>query len=241
MSGQEQRHLDPEQLVAFEEGRVDDEVRARIEAHLERCGRCAAERALAREYLSVPEDARLPGDESETLEAAFRARLAANSPIPRPVTSLSSARPESSSPSARPVRTTRSRSSSRRWGVAALVAAGLALIILGRGFLATGPSPEEGGDTLRASQTADWAQALEIEALEDGARRIGWPAVDGVAEYRVYLLDDAGQAREEWTTGVAELRIEPAQLPSDVEYLFVRVEYTRADGEIQRSATRTVP
>ncbi len=232
MSARADAHFDAEHLMEFEAGCLDASAQAGVQVHLEVCGRCSAELALVKRYLSVPENASLDEGRSDTLRELFHARLTAQD--------YGNRLPEERAIPHSRVRVSRS---TRGWRAAALIAASVALLVVAASLFRYGPLFSTGDSQLRALGDAEWAQELRVAELEDGRLELDWPHVEGTEEYRVLLLDMNGETVHETVSLRPPLRLEPSTLsrfPAAGSY-FAVVEFTWPTGEVQRSVPRALP
>jgi hypothetical protein len=218
-------HIDPELLLRYEEDQLDVAQRSVVEAHVDACGVCRAELALAREYASHPVGATL-GNRSDVLKESFRRRLDVHlgpSPAARPVPRVSAPR--------------------RRPGLLSLglLAASAALIALGV-YQMQKPSPiSDLGRTLR-SQNRENRLTLDVERLDDGWQlhaRMDEPLEDRRV---IVVTADGEMALEELMTGdrFSFTRADLGKFAS-AEALFVQIVATDAVGNPVRSRPERLP
>jgi hypothetical protein len=140
-------HLDPEVLMRCADGRLAEADRRVVEEHVESCGICQAELALAREAASCPVGADL-GSRSASLRRSFSRRLDL----------ALGARSDVGAPRVRPPRRR------WRWLGGGLLAASVAILAVGVHQMESRPAPKDLGRTMRTRSQGD---ALTLEIVSD--------------------------------------------------------------------------
>ncbi len=213
-------HIDPQRLIDYEFERLDAEMRAQVDQHLEGCGACRAEKALAREYASTPINANL-GDRSQRMTASFEQQVATTAGA-RPV---SRGGPKATPRSPRPTR-------SQKWATGLLVA-GLALITVGVLQMQRNQTPSNLGQTLRSDPSGK-AVELDVTSTDEGWT-LRWQA-DDVRYSSIVVTTSKGKVAFESTDAVSPLRLSREDLgASDNDLLFVQLITADALGREERS------
>jgi len=210
MAHEELKHIDPPELSDLLAGETSEAREGEIRRHLEACGVCQAELALAESFHEQANVAHL----DPAIEARLEAGLAAAHSRTRAWLIISGRSP---------------------WVSAGLLAASLALVLLGFNTLRE-PSLRQGpSGAIRGVQpAAEWD--FHLSETGSGRINIAWPAVDGAREYEIRLQSTAGKVLWSRRVVVSSDDITLATLPAAVRsesFLFVTVVARMADGTKQ--------
>ena len=218
MARSDSNHIDPADLSDLLAGRVGEAREREFRQHLQVCGVCQAELALAESFHQQATDTPLAPEMTARLEAGF----AASRPRTLDWRIISGRRP---------------------WVRAALLAASLACVWLGINALNT-PSLRQGpsGDMRAARPAAAWD--LQLSEPESGRIEVEWPTVDGAREYEIRLQSTSGETLWSRRVVAAPYEITFATLPAAVRserFLFVTVVALMTDGTHQATQPQPLP
>jgi hypothetical protein len=218
MTSAEFQHIEPAELYDFLAGQTSAAREREIRQHLDVCGICQAELALAESFRDQATDT--------SMDPAIAARLEAG---------LTGAR----------LRKFGWRVISQRstWVRTGLLAASLACALLGIHAL-RGPALRQGqsGDMRAAQPDSVWD--LQLNESETGYLRVAWPAVTGASEYEIHLQSSVGEILWSRRTMTSPATITIATLPTAVRaepFLFVSVAALMADSTLQSTRPHPLP
>lgn len=225
MSSDTNTHVDPGELILFCQGSLVEEKARMIRAHLESCGACRAEMALAQSFQR--EEGKLPLDSS--IEARLRPAVTANGVVNSEGGTVS--------------RVPRMERSSLRWTRRALLAAAvLVLMFAARDLIDRPDQPRPIGELRAPSEDPVWDFRL-AEAV-GGELVLNWPVVEGARSYELRVLSSAGSllwSRQE--TGLSA-NLTRSELPSALlaeRVLFLRIAALLEDGRVIQTRPRPLP
>jgi hypothetical protein len=221
-------HVDAGWFLAYVEGRLEAKQAKQVEGHVERCGPCRAELALARRYAETPVGASVEG-RSADLKSAFAMR--AQERLDGAVRTEPRAR-------------SRRRSPLPPWISRGLLAASVAII--GFGIYQMGdsmrPSREELGRQIRA-EAPDEALTLTVREVPHGRFELQWkvPAEARDLELRV-IASDGSLLLERSVEGDA-ITLDSSEFASGAESAGILVQLLAKGpaGESLRSVPQALP
>jgi hypothetical protein len=222
MVREELNHIDPAELADILAGQVNETREREIRQHLEKCGVCQAELALAESFHAQATDTPLAPAIAARIEAGLEARLAPDRPR------AFGWRVISGQPT---------------WVRAGLLAASLVCVVLGINALRETSLRQGQSGEMRAPQTAaEWD--LQLSEAEPGRVNVTWPVVDEAREYEIRFQSTTGQTLWARRVEAPPHEIRFAALPDTVRserFLFVTVAALMADGTQQTTRPHALP
>jgi hypothetical protein len=250
------KHLDPATLLDYHERRLSAQEAEEVRAHVEACGVCRAELAMARSFAEVA-----PGETSAAGKERHRAALLervggegrdASVPAEPPAVREGEAVPAPAARAAtgeRPAARKRADVADVRrhpaWGAwlpRGLLAAAVAFLAMaGWQWLHRVPTPEPGGATRAAPSENRWD--MIVWDPTETAWPLEWSPVPGAASYVVRVQTEAGEVVAEVpasATGV-ELRFDAVPEERRGEALYAVAVAVGIDGPVISTRPRFLP
>ncbi len=222
-------HVDPALFLAYCEGELDASERDALETHIEHCGACRAELALAREVSSVPVGSSL-GKHSKDLRSSFAVRL-------RDRLDTEAESKPASSENIVPLKPRRSF-----WLAGGLLAASLAVFAIGI-YQLRGPSaPTDLGHTVRAGST-EVPVSLKVRQTAPDTWELDCQIDPSLKEPTVVITTSGGKIALERKLSGPHLSLTRADLgaQSSTTVLFAQIVAVDALGNQVRSKPERLP
>lgn len=222
------RHLTPEELAEFIDDRLDSRMTVMARLHIQACGDCRAELALARSFQEQA-DVVLPPEVDARIKATLEARS-------------QGAATGDHDEQIRP-RRGRILPFDLTWARAGLLAASVVFAVLGLRGVADRPTTLSPGGEMR-SAGVDSVWEIDLSETAAGVIRASWGPQEGAEGYQLEIRSASGEVL--WSHEVdgssAEIRFDQlaAEL-QDQRALFVSVRARLSDGSFVVSRPRALP